>query len=213
MTSRSTVLIIDDEEIMREVFSRVVADGGHQVFLASSGEEGLELMRREPVDLVLLDLMLPGIGGLETLEKILELDPDLAVIMVTAYASIENAVQATRLGAFDFVTKPFRNEELLLVIKNGIRQRRLELENRQLKSSLHRRQGHFQNIVGKSEPIRRVTELITQVGSGPQHGSDHRGERYREGIGRQGRAQSESAARLGLRPGQQRLDSLRTPGK
>lgn len=166
MTSRSTVLIIDDEEIMREVFSRVVATGGHQVLLASSGEEGVELIRREPVDLVLLDLMLPGIGGLETLEKILELDPDLAVIMVTAYASIENAVQATRLGAFDFVTKPFRNEELLLVIKNGIRQRRLELENRQLKSSLHRRQGHFQNIVGKSEPIRRVTELITQVGPG-----------------------------------------------
>lgn len=166
MTSRTTVLIIDDEEIMREVFSRVVAAGGHQVLLASSGEEGVELIRREPVDLVLLDLMLPGIGGLETLKKILELDPDLAVIMVTAYASIENAVQATRLGAFDFVTKPFRNEELLLVIKNGIRQRRLELENRQLKSSLHRSQGHFQNIVGKSEPIRRVTELITQVGPG-----------------------------------------------
>ena len=166
MTSRSTVLIIDDEEIMRDVFSRVVADGGHQVLLAASGEEGLKLIRREPVDLVLLDLMLPGIGGLETLEQILELDPDLAVIMVTAYASIENAVRATRLGAFDFVTKPFRNEELLLVIKNGIRQRRLELENRQLKSSLHRRQGHFQNIVGKSEPIRRVTDLITQVGPG-----------------------------------------------
>ncbi len=166
MTSRSTVLIIDDEEIMRDVFSRVVADGGHQVLLAASGEEGLKLIGREPVDLVLLDLMLPGIGGLETLEQILELDPDLAVIMVTAYASIENAVRATRLGAFDFVTKPFRNEELLLVIKNGIRQRRLELENRQLKSSLHRRQGHFQNIVGKSEPIRRVTDLITQVGPG-----------------------------------------------
>ncbi len=166
MTSRSTVLIIDDEEIMRDVFSRVVADGGHQVLLAASGEEGLKLIGREPVDLVLLDLMLPGIGGLETLEQILELDPDLAVIMVTAYASIENAVRATRLGAFDFVTKPFRNEELLLVIKNGIRQRRLELENRQLKSSLHRRQGHFQNIVGKSEAIRRVTDLITQVGPG-----------------------------------------------
>ena len=115
---------------------------------------------------MLLDLMLPGIGGLETLEKILDLDPDLVVIMVTAYASIENAVQATRLGAFDFVTKPFRNEELLLVVKNGIRQRRLELENRQLKSSLHYRDGHFQNIVGKSEPIRRITDLITQVGPG-----------------------------------------------
>ena len=166
MTSTSSVLIIDDEEIMREVFSRVVAGGGHRVLLASSGEEGLEVIRREPVDLVLLDLMLPGIGGLETLEQILDLDPDLAVIMVTAYASIENAVQATRLGAFDFVTKPFRNEELLLVIKNGIRQRRLELENRDLKSSLQQRQGHFQNIVGKSEPIRRVTELITQVGPG-----------------------------------------------
>lgn len=166
MTSESSVLIIDDEEIMREVFSRVVAGAGHRVLLAASGEEGLDLIRREQVDLVLLDLMLPGIGGLETLEKILDLDPDLAVIMVTAYASIENAVQATRLGAFDFVTKPFRNEELLLVIKNGIRQRRLELENQQLKSSLRHRQGHFQNIVGQSEPIRRVTDLITQVGPG-----------------------------------------------
>ena len=161
----SSILIIDDEGIMREVISSVVGEAGHQVLTAASAEEGLEIIQKQLVDVVLLDLMLPGMGGLEALKKIQSLDSEIAVIMVTAYASIENAVQATRLGAFDFVTKPFRNEELLLVIKNSIRRRSLEIENRQLKTSLQG-QFDFQNIIGKSEPIRQVFNLIAQVGPG-----------------------------------------------
>lgn len=150
---------------MREVISRFLREAGYTVIATSTGEEGLKKIHQEPIGLVLLDLMLPGLDGLGTLEKMLDLDPDLVVVMITAYASIENAVKATRLGAFDFVTKPFRNEELLLVLNNGLKKRSLEIENRQLRTTLR---GHstFQNLVGKSEPMQQVYNLISQVGPG-----------------------------------------------
>ena len=150
---------------MRDVISRLLEEGGYRVITSSTGEDGLERIQQESVGVVLLDLMLPGLDGLGTLERMLDLDPDLVIVMITAYASIENAVKATRLGAFDFVTKPFRNEELLLVIKNGLTKRNLEIENRQLRTT---RQGRstFQNLIGKSEPMQQVYNLISQVGPG-----------------------------------------------
>lgn len=162
MVSRS-ILVIDDEEIMREVLSRLLQREGYRVFAAPDAEVGLQLFASEAIDLVLLDLMLPGKDGLETLEELLAQDSDLAIIMISAYASIENAVKATKRGAFDFITKPFKNEELLHVIRNGLRQRELELENRRLKQSFEK-SFSFQSIVGKSEPMQGVFELIRQVG-------------------------------------------------
>ena len=150
---------------MRDVISRLLQEAGYRVITSSSGEDGLERIQQEPVGLVLLDLMLPGLDGLGTLEGMLDLDPDLVVVMITAYASIENAVKATRLGAFDFVTKPFRNEALLLVIKNGLDKRNLEIENRQLRTTLRGR-STFQNLIGKSEPMQQIYNLISQVGPG-----------------------------------------------
>ena len=150
---------------MRDVISRLLEEAGYRVITSSTGEDGLERIQQEPVGVVLLDLMLPGLDGLGTLERMLDLDPDLVVVMITAYASIENAVKATRLGAFDFVTKPFRNEELLLVIKNGLGKRNLEIENRQLRTTLRGR-STFQNLIGKSEPMQQVYNLISQVGPG-----------------------------------------------
>lgn len=150
---------------MRDVISRLLQEAGYRVITSSSGEDGLEQIQQEPVGLVLLDLMLPGLDGLGTLEGMLDLDPDLVVVMITAYASIENAVKATRLGAFDFVTKPFRNEALLLVIKNGLDKRNLEIENRQLRTTLRGR-STFQNLIGKSEPMQQIYNLISQVGPG-----------------------------------------------
>lgn len=161
--SKPVILIIDDEEIMRDVLTRLLEKEGYQVLAAANADEGLVLLREEAVDLVLLDLMLPGKGGLPTLDEIRAMDPDLVVIMISAFASIENAVQATKAGAFDFVTKPFKNEELLHLIRNGLRQRQLELENRRLRHSLEERYS-FQNIVGKSEPMQRVFSLISHVG-------------------------------------------------
>ena len=165
MPPKPCILLVDDEEIMRDVISRLLQEAGYRVITSSSGEDGLERIQQEPVGLVLLDLMLPGLDGLGTLEGMLDLDPDLVVVMITAYASIENAVKATRLGAFDFVTKPFRNEALLLVIKNGLDKRNLEIENRQLRTTLRGR-STFQNLIGKSEPMQQIYNLISQVGPG-----------------------------------------------
>ncbi|MBI4447115.1 MAG: sigma-54-dependent Fis family transcriptional regulator [Acidobacteria bacterium] len=163
MSTSHSILIIDDEEIMRDVLSRLLTSEGYRVVACATGEEGLEKIERESIDLALLDLMLPGMGGMATLQKILEVDPDLVVVMISAYASIENAVAATKLGAFDFVTKPFQNEELALVIKNALKKRALEIENRHLKRTLRERYS-FKNIIGKSEPMQKVYDLIAQVG-------------------------------------------------
>lgn len=161
--NKHSVLVIDDEEIMRDVMGRLLTEEGYHVITAPTGEDGLERLKEEPADLVLLDLMLPGMGGLATLEELLRADADAIIVMVTAYASIESAVAATKAGAFDFITKPFKNEELLLVIKNGIEKRRLRFENRQLRRTLKERYT-FENIIGKSERMQTVFDLIAQVG-------------------------------------------------
>ncbi len=163
MPQLASVLVVDDEQIMREVIARLLRREGYEVKTVGSGEEGLEAARDHPFDLVLLDLMLPGMGGLDVLSEFSEAFPQIVVIMITAYASIENAVAATRKGAFDFITKPFKNDELLLVIKNSLEKQELVKENLQLKKTL-RTQAGFQNIVGKSEKMRQLFELVSQVG-------------------------------------------------
>ena len=147
---------------MREVITTLLEEEGYRVTSAATGEEGIEKVKEDACDLVLLDLMLPSMSGLEALEEIILIDPDIVVVMISAYASIETAVEATKSGAFDFVTKPFKNEELWLVVKNGLKKRSLVIENRQLKKTLKERHS-FKNIVGKSEPMQQVFDLITQV--------------------------------------------------
>ena len=160
--STPSILIIDDEQVMRDVLTTLLTEEGYKVFSASNGEEGVEQIKKEMVDLVVLDLMLPGQGGLATLEEILSIDPDIVVIMISAYASIENAVRATKSGAFDFVTKPFNNEELLIIVGNGLKKRSLEIENRQLRQTIQE-QPVFENIVGKSDRMQKIFDLISQV--------------------------------------------------
>ncbi len=162
MTAPS-VLIIDDEEIMRDVIARLLKRAEYDVEAVTAGEIGLQLLEEREFDLVLLDLMLPGMGGLATLDKIFEAQPDVQVVMITAYASIENAVTATKAGAFDFVTKPFKNDELLLVVKNALQKRQLEQENRRLRETLRKRY-RFENIIGKNEQMQRIFDLIAQIG-------------------------------------------------
>lgn len=156
------ILVADDEEVIRDVIPQLLVSAGYQVITASNGEEALEQMEEQAVDLVLLDLMMPGMGGLVSLEKILEMDPEAIVVMITAYASVETAVRAIKMGAFGFVTKPFQNEELLVVIKNGLEKRRLKNENLQLREKL-KKQFIFEKIVGRSQPMQEVFELITLV--------------------------------------------------
>ncbi|MBI2821344.1 MAG: sigma-54-dependent Fis family transcriptional regulator [Acidobacteria bacterium] len=156
------ILVIDDEEIMRDVLAKLLQDEGYRCQTARTGEKGLEKIREGFFDLVLLDLMMPGIGGMRTLEEIRKIDSTIAVVILTAYASLESAVQATRAGAFDFLAKPFKNEELLVVVKNGLQRRVLQLENQHLRRTLRERTA-FENMVGKSEKMQQVFDLIVQV--------------------------------------------------
>jgi DNA-binding NtrC family response regulator len=153
------ILVVDDEEVLQDVLTFLIRKEGHNVLSALSGEEGLRVLEREEVDLVLLDLMLPGMHGMDVLREIRRRDPDQVVIVITAFSSIESAVQAMREGAFHYIPKPFKNEEVLLTIRRGLEQRRLASENRSLKEQLRQRFG-FDNIIGKSKPMQQVYEMI-----------------------------------------------------
>ncbi|HEX6904077.1 MAG TPA: sigma-54 dependent transcriptional regulator [Thermoanaerobaculia bacterium] len=153
------ILIIDDEEVLQDILTSLVRREGHKAFAATTGEEGLAVLEREVIDLVLLDLMLPGMHGMEVLRKIRQRDPDQVVVVITAFSSIESAIEAMREGAFHYIPKPFKNEEVLLTIRKGLEQRRLTVENRSLKEQLRQRFA-FDNITGKSKPMQQVYELI-----------------------------------------------------
>ena len=153
------ILVVDDEEVLQDILTFLIRKQGHKVFSALSGEEGLELLGREEIDLVLLDLMLPGIQGMDVLREIRRRDPDQVVVVITAFSSIESAIEAMREGAFHYIPKPFKNEEVLLTIEKGLEQRRLATENRSLKEQLRQRFA-FDNIIGKSKPMQQVYELI-----------------------------------------------------
>src|SRR3989475_2862123 len=163
-TSRNgTILVIDDEEIMREILETLLTREGYEVRLASSGAEGLEIARALQVDAALVDIMMPGIDGIATLDELKRIDDDLAVVIITAYASVESAIAAMKNGAFDYVTKPFKNDEVLAVIRNAIERRRLVHENRALRQNIQERYHKFGNIIGKSRRMRQVFDLIIQA--------------------------------------------------
>ena len=153
------ILIIDDEEVLQDVLSSLIRREGHLVSQARSGEEGLDVLDREDIDLVLLDMMLPGMQGREVLRQIRLRDPDQVVVVITAYSSIEGAIEAMREGAFHYIPKPFKNDEVLLTLRKGLEQRRLQSENRSLREQLRQRFG-FEQIIGKSKPMQQVFDLI-----------------------------------------------------
>ncbi len=162
MSEKGTVLVIDDEEVMREILESLLAQEGYRVKLATSGQEGLEIAGREPVDLAIVDVMLPDRSGIDVLDELKRSDPELVVVMITAFASVETAIEAMKRGAFDYVTKPFKNDEVRVVVANGMKQRRLVDENRTLKEALSDRQ-RFDVLVGKSARMQEVYSLIQQV--------------------------------------------------
>jgi two-component system response regulator PilR (NtrC family) len=155
----TNILVVDDEEILQDVLGLLLRKEGYRPIPARTGEEALLLYEKEPIDLVLLDLMLPGMSGLEVLRQIRQRDPDQVVIIVTAYSSIEGAIEAMRDGAFHYIPKPFKNEEVLLTVRKGLEQKSLRSENRELKAELSRRYG-LDNIIGKGQPMQQVFDLI-----------------------------------------------------
>jgi two-component system response regulator PilR (NtrC family) len=163
MARTGTVLVIDDEEIMREILEALLAREGYEVRLAASGAEGLDIARSAPVDVAIVDVMMPGMNGLDVLDEIKKIDEDIAVIMITAFASVETAIAAMKRGAFDYVTKPFKNDEVLVVVGNAVERVRLVAENRALRQNLQERYSRFGNIIGRSPRMREVFDLIIQA--------------------------------------------------
>jgi DNA-binding NtrC family response regulator len=156
-----SILIIDDEAAIRESLETLLEFEGYSVASAGTGEEGLSKIGERPFDLILLDFALPDRNGLEILADIRDRDPQLAVIMITAYGTVDNAVRVIQNGAANFIQKPWDNEKLLADVRAVVARRRAEQENEQLRRALHK--FTFENIVGKSEPMLRVFDLVSQV--------------------------------------------------
>jgi DNA-binding NtrC family response regulator len=156
------VLIVDDEAAIRESLETLLQIEGYEVESAESGEEGLARLGERSFDLVLLDLALPDRNGIDLLAEIGAHDPQLSVIMITAYGTVENAVKAMQAGAANFVQKPWDNEKLLADVRAAVARHRAEEENIQLKRALKQRY-NFENIVGKSEPMLKIFDLVAQV--------------------------------------------------
>ncbi len=159
---KATILLIDDDDSLRRVMEFSLTEAGHKVETASNGEDGLRRFEKIPFDAVITDITMPGLNGMEVLARVRARDPDLPVIMITAYGTIESAVQAMKEGAFDYITKPFNRDELRLTLEKALRLRRLEKENVELRAEVTDRY-RFESIVGSSDKIKGVLDLAGRV--------------------------------------------------
>src|SRR5437016_3299191 len=161
-TTAGSILIIDDEAGIRESLETLLDMEGYSVTSAETGELGLAKLGEHPFELVLLDFALPDRNGLEILADIRDRNPQQAVIMITAYGTVDNAVRAMQNGATNFIQKPWDNEKLLADVRSSVARHKAEEENQQLKRALKQRY-NFENIVGKSEPMLKIFDLVAQV--------------------------------------------------
>ncbi len=159
MARKGLIHIIDDEPIIHEVLGDFLTSEGYEIKLSLSGEEALEKHSANTYDLILLDLLMPGMNGIDVLKKLKKIDPHAVIIIITAYASVESAISAMKMGAFDYVQKPFKHGELLLTIERAIAHKNLQDENIRLKDEL-KRKFSFENIIGKSELMYNLFEII-----------------------------------------------------
>jgi DNA-binding NtrC family response regulator len=162
MVGGERILIVEDDDLMRELMTKILAGEHYHIFQASSGEEALKLLQEQTIDLVLTDLRLTGMNGLQLLTEVRTFDQEIVVIVMTAYASVETAVEAMRKGAYDYLTKPFINDEIRVMLRRALNQRHLSRENRHLKRELRERY-RFENIVGNSEAMEKVYRLIEKM--------------------------------------------------
>jgi DNA-binding NtrC family response regulator len=162
---KGKILVIDDELDIREgLYDLLTLEGGYTVELAHNGTEGLRKLEGTPYDLVLLDLMMPDMSGMDVLRQVRQTDTETPIFMITAYGGVEAAVDALKLGANDYFSKPWDNEKLIIEIDRMIARRLLEYENTHLKRALKQRYS-FPNIIGKSERMVRLLDLVGQVAS------------------------------------------------
>jgi DNA-binding NtrC family response regulator len=162
MSTQPLILVAEDEDLMRAIVSRLLEESGYRVAAVPSAEEALEAFAADDVAVTLTDIRMAGMDGLTLLDRIKDIDPEALVVVMTAYSSVDSAVAALRKGAYDYITKPFVNEDLLQSVKNALRQRELFRENRALRRELDRRYS-FSEIIGTSEALQRVFRLVEKV--------------------------------------------------
>ena len=163
MLENAAVLVADDEEIMRDILESLLTREGYRVSLAASGEEALQLAKSQSFDIAIVDVMMPGIDGIQTLEELKRLDNQMPVIICTAFGSKENVLRAIRSGAKDFIEKPFKNDDVLARLQKALLPRQLIAENEILREKLKAQIHRFSEIIGNSSSMHRVFSLIRQV--------------------------------------------------
>ena len=157
-----TILIVDDEKNYLVVLEALLGPEGYETRTANNAADALRLIRESDLDLIITDMKMPGISGMELLEETKKVNPEIPIIMMTAYGTIEMAVEAMRKQAYDYITKPFRNEELKLTVRKALEAHRLIKENRRLSQALLERYS-YGNIIGKSKPMLEIYDLIDKV--------------------------------------------------
>ena len=156
------ILIVDDEKAIRESVSLVLAEEGHETNIAADGNEALELLNKDNFDVMITDLKMPGMDGMKLVEKCLQICPQTSVIIITAHASVESAIEALRMGAFDYILKPFDFDDLILKVNRLLGNKELALENLALRSEVEEKY-NFSNIIGNSPQMQDVFHLIKKV--------------------------------------------------
>ena len=164
--TRGSVIVVDDDRSLRQFLTILLRRNGYSVRAATGGEEGIGMMKADPADVVVTDLNMPGMDGMEFLRAVKAVWPETEILMVTAFATTKNAVEAMKEGAFDYVTKPFNVDELKLVLGKAFEQRAMRRENRELKRLLTQRHTYGQ-IIGKSRPMLELYDLVDRVKATP----------------------------------------------
>ena len=199
------ILVIDDEAAISDSLKMILEYEGYEVLTAATGEEGIAQAEREAPDLVFLDVKMPGMDGLEVLQRLRHLVEVTPIVVVSGHGTVSTAVEATKLGAFDFIEKPLERERVLVTVRNAVDSRRLRTENRSFKRDAEKRY----QIVGDSPLLAAVRESIAQGGADQRHGADLGRERRRQGAGGARHSSREPAAGWPVRAGQLRGDSRR----
>lgn len=163
---KSRILVVDDEESIREFLEIMLKKEGYEITLAEDGKKAQEILAKKNFDMVISDLQMPNVTGLELLKHTKDTYPDMVFMMITAFGTTETAVEAMKMGAYDYITKPFKIDEVRINISNALKSKGLEVENRVLKKELVK-EFSFQNLVGNSEPMHRIYDLISRVSQTP----------------------------------------------
>jgi two-component system response regulator AtoC len=162
MRGKAKVLVVDDEQLVRESLRDWLTESGYEVFTAENGSQALELIEKERLGIVLADLVMPGMDGIELMKRAKETHPNVAVIIITAYGSIATAIAAMKEGAYDYIEKPFCPERMELLVEKLVEHQNLVEENISLRQRLEDRH-HFENIIAKSHKMQQVIEVIKTV--------------------------------------------------